>query len=163
MQKKTSVLFVCIGNICRSPTAEGIFQSLVAKAGLSDQIMIDSAGMSGYHIGERAHKTSRETAGKRGYDLTSRARQFTKEDFLKFDYILPMDESNIPQLELLAPSEEDKKKIIPFIQLAKSYPQYADVPDPYYGGPSGFEHVLDICEEGCRSLLEIILKEKLKQ
>lgn len=158
---KASVLFVCIGNICRSPTAEGIFQSLVNKAGLANDILVDSAGMSGYHIGERAHSTSREAASKRGYELNSRARQFHKSDFTRFDYILPMDESNIPILEKMAGSEEDKKKILPFIQLVKSHPEYTDVPDPYYGGADGFEHVLDICEEGCEALLEKIKNEKL--
>ncbi len=134
---------------------------MVDKAGLRDQILIDSAGMSSYHIGERAHGTSREAAKKRGYDLTSRARQIHKSDFTRFDYILPMDESNIPILEKMASSEEEKKKILPFIQLVKSHPEYADVPDPYYGGADGFEHVLDICEEGCAALLEKIKNEKL--
>jgi len=159
MAKPISVLFVCIGNICRSPTAEGIFQSMVDKAGLSDKIKIDSAGSHGYHVGEPPHATTRSAAAKRGYNLQSRARQYTEDDFEKFDYIIGMDESNEHHLNALAP-EGHTTKIISFIDLCPSYKdRFNDVPDPYYGGPDGFDLVLDVVEEGCEHLLNMIKKE----
>jgi protein-tyrosine phosphatase len=162
MSKHVSVLFVCIGNICRSPTAEGIFQSMVKEAGLSDKIKIDSAGSSAYHIGELPHPTTRETAAKRGYNLQSRARQYTQKDFSDFDYIIGMDESNEDHLNALAPNNSNAE-IISFIDLCPTYKdQFSDVPDPYYGGPKGFDLVLDVVEEGCKILLEKIKQEHLK-
>jgi protein-tyrosine phosphatase len=154
------VLFVCIGNICRSPTAEGIFQSMVEKAGLADKIKTDSAGMSSYHIGERADQRAQDAAKLRGYDLQSRARKFTIQDFRDFDYILPMDESNIFPMMQMASDETERNKVIPFISLVKNEEGYPDVPDPYYGGKPDYERVLNICEEGCQSLLGKIRKEK---
>ncbi len=117
--------------------------------------------MSDYHVGQLPHKPSREAAAKRGYDLQSKSRQFTFDDFSKYDYILPMDSSNIPQMLRMASTEEEKKKILPFISLIKNEAGYTDVPDPYYGGGTDFDLVLDICEEGCKALLEKIKAEKL--
>lgn len=156
-KKPIRVLFVCIGNICRSPTAEAVFAYLLKKSGHDQHIQVDSAGMSNYHVGEPAHPRSRAVAARRNYDVTSIARQFVEEDFDRFDYILPMDESNELQLKVMAQSDQHREKILPFIQLCPTYAnQYRDVPDPYYGGPDGFEHVLDICEEGCQALLDKI-------
>lgn len=133
---------------------------MITKENLQDSIRCASAGMSNYHIGERANEKSRQAASKRGYDLQSRARQFTQKDFAEFDYILPMDESNYAQLNAMASSDQDRKKIVPFISLCKSFKdKYKDVPDPYYGGMSGFDHVLDVCEEGCIALFESIQKK----
>jgi protein-tyrosine phosphatase len=163
MPKQVSVLFVCIGNICRSPTAEGIFQSMVEKSGLSDKIKVDSAGSHGYHVGELPHATTRSAAAKRGYNLQSRARQYTEKDFSDFDYILGMDVSNKEHLCALAP-ENSKAEIISFIDLCPTYKdQFPDVPDPYYGGPKGFDLVLDVVEEGCKNLLAKIKKDHLKR
>ncbi len=160
MSQKISVLFVCIGNICRSPTAEGIFQSMVEKAGLDDKIKIDSAGSSGYHIGELPHPTTQEAAAKRGYNLQTRARQYSEQDFFNFDYIVGMDESNQGHLQALAP-DNHTAQIISFIDLCPTYKnQFPDVPDPYYGGPNGFELVLDVVEEGCKNLLGKIQKKQ---
>ncbi len=115
--------------------------------------------MSAYHIGERADQRARECGTKRGYDLKSIARQFIQKDFTDFDYILPMDESNLPLLESMASNEKERKKIVPFIQLSKTHGHLPDVPDPYYGGPKDYEFVMDIVEEGCQALLELIRNE----
>ena len=159
-EKQIGVLFVCIGNICRSPTAEGIFQKLASEAGHFENFHVDSAGMSNYHIGSPAHSTSRKAAEKRGYELLSRARQFETNDFDQFDYILPMDESNYVPMERMARSESDMQKIVRFISLCKSFnKEYADVPDPYYGGREDFDHVIDVCEEGCKELFDTIVQK----
>ena len=154
-----SVCFVCLGNICRSPTAEGVMLKKLKDHKLQDVIVIDSAGTSAYHVGERADARSRECALKRGYELPSRARQFTKEDCERFDYIIAMDQSNLQNL-LQSSNEEQRQKIYMFWQFEEGMNSQSDVPDPYYGGPSGFDTVLDICERGCDGLIEF-LKQSL--
>ena len=154
-----SVCFVCLGNICRSPTAEGVMLKKLKDHNLQDAIVIDSAGTSAYHVGERADARSRECAHKRGYELPSRARQFTKQDFEQFDYIIAMDQSNRQNL-LQSSHEEQRQKIFMFRQFEEGMNSTSDVPDPYYGGPSGFDNVLDICERGCDGLIEF-LKQQL--
>jgi protein-tyrosine phosphatase len=150
------VCFVCLGNICRSPTAEGIMQWLVAEAGLDDHIVVDSAGTAAYHVGERADARSRETAARRGVELRSRGRQFEADDFARFDYVLAMDHENLAHLHDFAPDAESRAKAV----LLRTYEgeAFADesVPDPYYGGARGFEDVFEICERACRGLLEHI-------
>lgn len=153
----TCVLFVCLGNICRSPTAHGVFESLVKAKGLAEQIHIDSCGTGGWHIGESPDKRATAHARKRGYDLSHlRARQVQSNDFYEFDYILAMDEANLRELDLLCPKDA---KVIP--QLFLSFGDYSEteVPDPYYGGERGFEHVLDLVESACEGLLEDILSK----
>ncbi|KZY61005.1 phosphotyrosine protein phosphatase [Oleiphilus sp. HI0071] len=153
----TRVLFVCLGNICRSPTAHGVFESLVKAKGLAEQIHIDSCGTGGWHIGESPDKRATAHARKRGYDLSHlRARQVQSNDFYEFDYILAMDEANLRELDLLCPKDA---KVIP--QLFLSFGDYSEteVPDPYYGGERGFEHVLDLVESACEGLLEDILSK----
>lgn len=153
----TRVLFVCLGNICRSPTAHGVFESLVKARGLDDLILIDSCGTGGWHIGESPDKRATAHAKKRGYDLSHlRARQVQSNDFNEFDYILAMDEANLRELDLLCPKDA---KVIP--QLFLSFGDYSEteVPDPYYGGEQGFEHVLDLVESACEGLLEDILSK----
>ena len=154
-----SVCFVCLGNICRSPTAEGVMLKKLKDHKLQDVIAIDSAGTSAYHVGERADARSRECAYKRGYELPSRARQFTKQDFEKFDYIIAMDQSNRQNL-LQSSNEEQRQKIFMFCQFEEGMNSQSDVPDPYYGGSSGFDNVLDICERGCDGLIKF-LKQQL--
>lgn len=153
------VNFVCLGNICRSPTAEGIFIQLVRDAGLSDSIHVDSSGTSGWHEGERADSRSREMAASRGVDLPSRSRKFRPSDFETFDYIVAMDDSNLASLRALASSESDLERL----SLLRSYdpasPRDASVPDPYYGGDEGFTRVFDICQAGCEGLLAHIRAE----
>ena len=150
-----SVCFVCLGNICRSPTAEGVMLKKLKDYNLQDAIVIDSAGTSAYHVGERADARSRECAHKRGYELPSRARQFTKQDFEQFDYIIAMDQSNRQNL-LQFSNEEQRQKIFMFRQFEEGMDSQSDVPDPYYGGSSGFDNVLDICERGCDGLIKFL-------
>ena len=152
-----NVLFVCMGNICRSPTAEGVFRKLVAEQGLADQFTIDSAGTHGYHIGDPPDHRAQVTAARRGYDLsTLRARQVTRADFEQFDYVLAMDEGNLDILLRACPAS-----LIPRVRLFLDFAEgieEREVPDPYYGGPDGFEHVLDLVETAGERLLQRLLK-----
>ncbi len=150
--EKVSVLFVCLGNICRSPTAEGIFCDLVEKAGLADQLEIDSAGTGDWHVGKAPDERMQAAALSRGYDLSAlRARQIQPQDLDSFDYILVMDEQNKVDVEDLASEMEHLDKI----RLLLSYNPSAitEVPDPYYGGESGFHQVIDLVESACKRLL----------
>lgn len=153
------VCFVCLGNICRSPTAEGVMQHLVQAAGLGDRIAIDSAGTGAWHAGEPADRRSRETATRRGLRLDSIARQVTVEDFTRFDYLLAMDADNLRDLQNLAPDANARARVHLFRSFDPASPQGAAVPDPYYGGPGGFDEVLDICEAACAGLLEHLRRE----
>lgn len=152
MEKKR-LLFVCLGNICRSPAAQGIMQQLVDKEDLSDKFEIDSAGLYGGHAGELPDQRMRMHARRRGYELTHHSRPVNTLDFNNFDLIIGMDDSNFHQLKRLAPSPEDENKVVRMIDYVKGYPQYHSVPDPYYEGADGFELVLDLLEDGCRNLL----------
>jgi protein-tyrosine phosphatase len=151
------VLFVCLGNICRSPTAHGVFQALVDAQGLGRQILVDSAGTAAYHVGNPPDSRSTQIALKRGYDLSPlRARQALEADFEQFDYILAMDQSNLINLRQLQP--HDYKGHLGLFLDFGSKPE-REVPDPYYGGDAGFEHVLDLVESASEGLLEHIRKE----
>ncbi len=158
---KTKVLFVCLGNICRSPTAEGVMQKLVVDRGLADSIEIDSAGTGSWHVGERADARMRRHASKRGYDLTSTSRKVKPTDFEDFDYIITMDEENFRNVTNLDKNRKYSHKIHRMIDFLKSI-EAAEVPDPYYGGDRGFELVIDILEDACSGLLEHINKETTK-
>jgi protein-tyrosine phosphatase len=150
----TSLLFVCLGNICRSPAAEGVFAKLARDAGWAERLSIDSAGTAGYHEGERADERMRSCARKRGYELTSIARAVVRDDFERFDRILAMDRSNLVELQRRAPAQHRDK-----IRLYRDYDSIGrgeGVPDPYYGGPEGFDEVLDIVERCGRALLDEI-------
>jgi protein-tyrosine phosphatase len=147
----TRVLFVCLGNICRSPAAEGVFRHLAAEAGIEDQFVIESAGTGAWHTGELADRRMRKAAAERGIDLTSRARQVTPADFDTFDQILAMDSSNLLDLQAIAPKKHAATLRL-FRDLDPDAPG-ADVPDPYYGGPEGFDEVLDIVTRAGRVLL----------
>ena len=150
------VLMVCLGNICRSPLADGIMAAMVKRSGLSPDIEADSAGTGSYHAGEAADRRSQAVAWKHGYKLTSRARQFERSDFGRFDYVLAMDRQNLSDLEGLARNDADRNKLA----LFRSHDPKADgdgdpdVPDPYYGGPDGFEDVFAMCERTCMALLD---------
>jgi protein-tyrosine phosphatase len=148
-----NVCFVCLGNICRSPTAEGVMARLVDRAGLGDAVRVSSAGTAAAHAGEPADPRSRAHARKRGYTLGGRARQFREADFPRFDLVLAMDASNASQLRSLARDDAARAKVVLLRSFDPESPSGGDVPDPYYGGDAGFEEVLDICERSCASLL----------
>lgn len=151
----TRVLFVCMGNICRSPTAEGVFKHLVAQQGLAERIGTDSAGTHDYHIGEPPDTRSQAAAKRRGYDLSAlRARQVAPDDFSVFDYVLAMDEVNLAALRRLCP-EQYRDRVKLFLEFAPEAGR-RDVPDPYYGGAQGFEEVLDLVELAAQGLLKHI-------
>lgn len=150
---KQKVLFVCMGNICRSPAAEGVFRKRVDEAGLSDRVEIDSAGLESYHIGESPDPRMREAAARRGYLLEGRGRQVQPEDFHRFDWILTMDERNFREMSRLKPQGSCRARLQRFTEFCMEHAE-REVPDPYYGGPEGFEVVLDLLEDGCRELLE---------
>ena len=149
------VLFVCMGNICRSPTAQGVFLHLLREEGLEQRIAVDSAGTHAYHIGNPPDPRARESALRRGIDLgEQRARRVTAEDFSEFDYVLAMDEENREELlSLCPPGYEERVRL--FLEFAPEVDEN-EVPDPYYGGRTGFERVLDLVEQGARGLLEDI-------
>ena len=150
---KISVLFVCMGNICRSPTAEGVFRKFVSDAGLDDIIHSDSAGTHAYHSGQKADRRARAAAERRGYSLEDiRARPVTDMDFEGFDYILAMDLDNLEMLQHSS-DVEHHAKISLFLDFSTSA-KGGEVPDPYYGGSTGFERVLDLVEEASEGLLE---------
>ncbi len=147
------ILFVCLGNICRSPAAEGVLRAYVEREGLGDKIEIDSAGTYGGHAGEAADSRMRQAAFVRGYHLTHRSRRIEEEDFFLFDRIIVMDDNNFRDVERLAPSIEAKAKVERFVDLCRSHPDAHYVPDPYYEGREGFERVLDLLEDGCEQII----------
>lgn len=152
------ILFVCLGNICRSSSAEEIMRTLVKRAGLQQEIDVDSAGILNYHQGELPDSRMRMHAARRGYELTHRSRPVCTDDFFEFDWIIGMDDRNIQDLKDKAPSLETEKKICRMTDFCR-VKQVDYVPDPYYGGAQGFENVLDILEDACSGLLEEIRKE----
>jgi protein-tyrosine phosphatase len=156
------VLFVCTGNICRSPTAEAIFRKLAADAGLGDVILADSAGTHGYHVGEPPDPRARAAASTRGYDLSDlRARKVEHADFQRFDLILAMDRDHHSILSRLAqPSNGHKLKLM--MSYARRFRE-EEVPDPYYGGPQGFERVLDMLEDASQGLLETLRRKSIER
>jgi len=147
------ICFVCLGNICRSPTAEGIFQHLVNERGLQPYFYIDSAGTSAYHIGEPANSKSREVARKHGVELQSRARRFTSADLDEFDMILAMDHENLDNIRQLDSRNQYGGKI-ELMRNFDPHPGDGAVPDPYYGGMDGFQHVFDVVKRSCENLLD---------
>ena len=154
------VLFVCLGNICRSPTAHGVLERKLAMAGLADLVEVDSAGTAAWHIGKQPDLRSQQAARKRNYDLSHfRARQAVAEDFLEFDYVLAMDDENLAALESICPINASTKPEL----FLKTYSAQglSQVPDPYYGDGDGFERVLDMVEDACDQLVQDI-RLKLK-
>ncbi len=157
MTNRISVLFCCMGNICRSPTAETVFRHHVEKAGLADRIHIDSAGTHDYHIGAAPDARTQRAAKQRGYDMSSlRGRQVEAGDFARFDYVLAMDDANLDILRRLRPNDAQDHLGL-FLEFAERHAE-REVPDPYYGGAEGFERVLDMVEDGANGLLQHIRK-----
>lgn len=158
MTRKIGVLFVCTGNICRSPTAEGVLRHQAKLAGLEDRLLIDSAGTHGYHIGEPPDRRSVAAARKRGIDLSSlRARKVASGDFDRFDYVLALDRGHFDLLRADCPPEHVQRLSLFLSHLGEH--GLHDVPDPYYGGARDFEHALDLIERGCAALLAHIRRE----
>ena len=156
-KEKVSVLFVCMGNICRSPTAEGVFRYHAEQAGQDERLHIDSAGTHAYHTGEPPDRRARAAAERRGMSLEGiRARRVNAEDFELFDFIIAMDEDNLERLRSEAP-EEHRAKLRLFLEFGESAER--EVPDPYYGGSAGFERVLDLVEEASRGLLGTLFRD----
>ncbi|MGN0257592.1 MAG: low molecular weight protein-tyrosine-phosphatase [Bacteroides sp.] len=155
-QKKTKILFVCLGNICRSSAAEGVMKQLVERERRQEEFVIDSAGILSYHQGELPDPRMRSHAARRGYQLTHRSRPVNTDDFLEFDLIIGMDDRNLDDLHRLAPSLESEEKIHRMTDYCRHYPEADHVPDPYYGGSAGFDLVLDLLEDACQGLLDTL-------
>lgn len=154
------VLFVCMGNICRSPTAEAVFRHLVEREGLTEHIHIDSAGTHDYHVGDAPDARTQRAAQQRGYDMSMlRGRQVEAEDFNRFDYVLAMDNMNLVMLERLRPDDAQSHLGL-LLDYAERHKEH-EVPDPYYGGAGGFEHVLDLVEDGAAGLLKHLRQNHL--
>lgn len=151
------LLFVCLGNICRSPSAENIMSHLIAQKGWQDKIICDSAGTSSYHIGSPPDRRMRAAAQKRGIELRGEARQFEKADFAEFDLILAMDRENYQNICAIAPQKGDRDKVRLMCDFATNHPDQ-EVPDPYYGGADGFNYVIDLLLDACEGLLQEVEK-----
>ncbi|MES1930088.1 protein-tyrosine-phosphatase [Salinisphaera dokdonensis CL-ES53] len=152
-----SVLFVCLGNICRSPSAHGVFRKAVAEAGLGDRVSIESAGTGDWHIGKAPDRRATAAAASRGIDVTDlRAQQVTPADLNRFDYVLAMDADNLADLERMAPATGQVRAYVALFGAYSANYRNAPVPDPYFGGDQGFEHVLDMIEDASAGLLEEI-------
>ena len=155
------ILFVCLGNICRSPAAEGVFLHLIAREGLEDQFVVDSAGTGGWHVGNPADRRIRAAAERRGIHLPSCARQIELADFTSFDRILTMDDDNLRNVKALGRELGNRPglaRVEPMTSYCRQH-SATHVPDPYYGGEQGFEHVLDLLDDACAGLLESLLQE----
>ncbi len=153
----TSVAFVCLGNICRSPTAAAVMIQLVDAAGLADRIAVESAGTAGWHIGEGPDPRTAAAAARRGIPMRHVAQQFTAADFARFDLVLAMDHDNVEALHRIAPTDDARTRIHLLRDFDPASPADAVVPDPYYGGPAGFEEVIDLTRAACEGLLRRIV------
>lgn len=150
------ILFVCLGNICRSPAAEGVMRAIVEEHGAGSRFVLDSAGTGGWHVGQLPDKRMRVHAQRRGLTLEHRCRQVSESDFDEFDLIIGMDRQNIEDLRSLAPTSESADKIVPMAAFVDMAMRYDYIPDPYYEGAEGFELVLDLLADGCERLYEAL-------
>lgn len=158
-KEKYKILFVCLGNICRSPMAETIMNKFIKENHLSNRIMVDSAGIIGFHAGEKADSRMRQHAYQRGYNITHISRPISISDFDDFDLIISMDESVYDSLLDKAPSIPHESKVVRMTDFCQIHTDATHVPDPYYGGASGFEHVIDLLEDSCIGLLKYVLED----
>ena len=153
---KHRILFICLGNICRSVTAEEIFRTLASRAGRTSAFFVDSAGLIDYHEGELADKRMRSHAGAHGYHLTHRSRPVKTDDFKRFDLVVAMDEDNVRRLRRLAPDEEAAGKIVRMADYLSRHEGFSAVPDHYYGKAEDFELVIELLEDACAGLLSVL-------
>jgi len=156
------ICFVCLGNICRSPTAEAVMRGLLRREGLHEHVEIDSAGTGAWHVGEPPDHRARAAGKRRGLEVGGQARKVVREDFERFDLLVAMDRSNQSDLERLAPSRQAAERIFLLRDFDTNTPAGSDVPDPYYGDGDGFERVLDICDAACRGLLDYVREHHLR-
>jgi len=155
-----SLLFVCMGNICRSPAGENVMRKLLEEADLSNDVAIDSAGTIGFHTGNPPDPRMSASGRRRGLPMTGSARQVVTEDLDQFDLVLAMDQENLRDLQNLASNDEQRSKIKAFCEFCVEHDD-REVPDPYYGGDQGFEHVLDLLEDGCNQILGILQRQQV--
>jgi protein-tyrosine phosphatase len=153
------ILFICLGNICRSPAADGIMKHLIAQRGLDDEFLIDSAGIGSWHVGQLPDSRMRQCGQRHGYVFDHRARQFSSKDFSRFDLIAVMDQENYHDVARQANSPADLKKIIRMSDYLRHHPGQKTVPDPYYGGNRDFEFALELLEDACEGLLDELVKQ----
>lgn len=151
--KTTSILFVCMGNICRSPMAEGIFKAILKREHCEHEFLVDSAGTLGYHAGESPDSRMCAHASRRGYFLQHRSRKITRNDFGNFDLLVVMDDENYDDVSVMAQTKEEQSKIIRMTDYCTRH-KATHIPDPYYGGSAGFEHVIDLLEDACEELFK---------
>jgi protein-tyrosine phosphatase len=160
-QMKMRILFICLGNICRSPAAQTVMQAMVDGKGLSDRYDIDSAGIGNWHVGQLADPRMRHTAKTRGYDITHRARQFDAErDFERFDLIVTMDPENYRRITSMAHNRAERRRVVAMADYLRDHRGAFSVPDPYYGSQRDFDHALDLIEDGCAGLLAEIERRR---
>lgn len=157
---KHTILFICLGNICRSPAAEGIMKSIVDKAQKTDDYDIDSAGIGGWHVGQLPDSRMRKCGAEHGYTFNSRARQFSRADFDHFETIVVMDNDNYRDITSMAATEAQKQKVVRMADYLQLHGEYVTVPDPYYGDNSDFELVIELLEDACEGLFKAIEKGK---
>ncbi len=157
---KIGILFICLGNICRSPAAQGVMQHFVDQRNLTEYFNIDSAGEGSWHVGDLPDRRMRAHGGKRGYEFTHRARQFRAgTDFDRFDFIVTMDDENFRDISAMANGEEQRGKVVRMSGFFERFKGADSVPDPYYGGADAFERALDLIEDGCQNLLDYLIKK----
>lgn len=156
--QKYKILFVCLGNICRSPAAQGVMERIAEERGISGLLEIDSAGISSYHAGDLPDKRMRIHARRRGIELTHLSRPVVSEDFERFDLILAMDDSNYDHLRQAANSPEEMEKVVRIASFFRRFTTWDCIPDPYYGGSEGFENVLDLLDDACNCIADNFLK-----
>lgn len=152
-KRNKRLLFICLGNICRSPAAEGVMRRLVKDSGRDGEITVDSAGIGAWHVGQLPDSRMRRCGARRGYAFDSRARQFSAADFGRFDLIIVMDGDNRRAISSMAQSDDDKAKVHILTEWMTRHKGATSVPDPYYGGESDFDYALDLIEDGCAGLL----------
>lgn len=160
-KSKHTILFICLGNICRSPAAEGIMKAIVEERGLTDNFEIDSAGIGNWHVGQLPDSRMRQCGSEHGYNFNHHARQFQPSDFQRFDHIVVMDNDNYRAITTMASSQNDKDKVVRMADFLTAHREYTTVPDPYYGDASDFELVVTLLEDACSALCQALINSEL--